>query len=372
MITRERIETLATFDARGARVLSLLLDLDPARQIRRSYLIAFDDLVKEARERLEQPAREAFLREAARVRTWLENEKPRGKGLALFSCEPRDLWQAHFLQIRLEDHLEFGPAPDVAPLIEVMDEYESYALALVDKVKARLFVVFMGEIEETDAFEDLMTSERDRSGGAQVRSQGHREAHIHRHLKRVAQRLSELLGRRRFDRLIVAGPEETTSDLRRILPRPLAHRLVAVIPAEMFASAHDLLQKTLPIERRVEREVEERVVGELLEMAGGGGRASLGLAPTLDALSRGEVQTLVVADELRLDGAECPECGRLDPEKIATCPECGAVTRPVRDLLHRAMRLAVEKSGAVEVVRGDAARRLVESGGGIGALLRSR
>ncbi len=30
MITRERIETLATFDARGARVLSLLLDLDPA------------------------------------------------------------------------------------------------------------------------------------------------------------------------------------------------------------------------------------------------------------------------------------------------------------------------------------------------------
>ena len=99
---------------------------------------------------------------------------------------------------------------------------------------------------------------------------------------------------------------------------------------------------------------------------------SLGLAPTIDALWRGEVQTLVVADELRLDGAECPECGRLDPEKIATCPECGAVTRPVRDLLHRAMRLAVEKSGAVEVVRGDAARRLVESGGGIGALLRSR
>ena len=65
MITRERIETLATFDARGARVLSLLLDLDPARQIRRSYLIAFDDLVKEGRKRLEQTAREAFLRETA-------------------------------------------------------------------------------------------------------------------------------------------------------------------------------------------------------------------------------------------------------------------------------------------------------------------
>jgi peptide subunit release factor 1 (eRF1) len=107
-------------------------------------------------------------------------------------------------------------------------------------------------------------------------------------------------------------------------------------------------------------------------MAGGGGRATLGLAPTLDALSRGEVQTLVVADELRLDGAECKECGRLDPEKIPTCPECGAATRPVHDLLHRAMRLTVEKSGAVEVVRGDAARRLMESGGGIGALLRSR
>jgi len=232
MITPERIETLAKFDGGGARVLSLCLDLDSARQVRRSYRVAFDDLVKEARERLEPQAHEALLREAARVRKWLESEKPHGRGLALFSCEPRDLWQAQFLPTRLEDHLEFEPAPDVAPLIEVMDEYEAYAVALVDKVKARLFVVFLGEIQETDAFADLMTSEHDRAGGSQARSQSHLEAHVHRHLKRVAQRLSEILGRRRFDRLILAGPEEATSDLRRILPRPLANRLVGAIPAE--------------------------------------------------------------------------------------------------------------------------------------------
>ncbi len=372
MISRERIEQLGAFDGRGAHVLSAYLDLDPARLVGRTYRIAFDDLVKEARERLEGTARGDLQREAARVQAWLESEKPHGKGLALFSCEPRDLWQAHFLSVRLNDHLAFNPAPDIAPLLEVLDEYERYAVALVDKVKARLFTVFLGEIEETDAFEDRMTTEHDRAGVQQARSRGHRDAHVVWHLKRVARRLAEMLGRRRFDRLILSGPQEAASELRLLLPRALAHRLVAVIPGEMFATERDILDKTLEIESRIEREVEERVVGDLIDRAGAGGRAVIGLDPTLEALGRGEVQTLVVADEARLGGAECPNCGRLQSGNAAICPACGAAMRPVHDLLHRAMGRAVEQAGRVEIVRGDAGRRLSEVGQGIGALLRYR
>jgi len=48
---QEQIEQLEAFDAQGARVLSVYLDLDPASQIRRSYRIAFEDLVKALRAR---------------------------------------------------------------------------------------------------------------------------------------------------------------------------------------------------------------------------------------------------------------------------------------------------------------------------------
>jgi len=46
--------------------------------------------------------------------------------------------------------------------------------------------------------------------------------------------------------------------------------------------------------------------------------------------------------------------------------------RPVPDLLHPAMGRAVEMAGIAEVVRGDAERRLMEAGQGVGALLRYR
>src|SRR4030081_887407 len=98
MLSEEQIDQLAAFDGQGARVLSVYLDLDPATQVRRSYKIALEDLVKTARARLDDAsAREAFETEAARVQTWLDSEKPRGKGLAVFSCSPRNLSRAAFL-----------------------------------------------------------------------------------------------------------------------------------------------------------------------------------------------------------------------------------------------------------------------------------
>jgi hypothetical protein len=46
MLTRERIEELEEFDGGCARVLSVYLNTEPARQARRSYRIVFEDLVK--------------------------------------------------------------------------------------------------------------------------------------------------------------------------------------------------------------------------------------------------------------------------------------------------------------------------------------
>jgi len=372
MVTPEQIDQLEAFDGEGARVLSVYLNLDPARQVRRSYRIVFEDLVKEARAGEEASARRELEREVARVQAWIESHEPTGKGLAVFSCEPRGLWQAYSLAVRIPDHLAFDDKPDVAPLLELLDEHERYAVALVDKEKARLFSVFLGGIEESESWKDFVPGKHDQGGVSQAHYQGHHEVHVHWHLKRVAQHLAELLRRRQFDRLILAGPEEATSELRRLLPRALANRLVSVIPAELFASDAEVLEATLEVERLAEREVEERLVRELVETAGAGGRATCGVEPTLDALYMAAVQTLVVADGVRVAGSECPVCGRLVPGRVATCPACGASMRAVHELVHRAMERAREQAGRVEVVHGAAARRLLEAGGGLGALLRYR
>jgi peptide subunit release factor 1 (eRF1) len=155
-----------------------------------------------------------------------------------------------------------------------------------------------------------------------------------------------------------------------MLPGALAHRLVATTPAETSAGTAEILPQALEIEQRVERAVEERLLGELLEEAGAGARARCGLAESLDSLWQGRVQTLVVAEKLQRNGSECPNCGRLEPGDVATCQLCGTAMRPVHDVLHRAMEQALELDGRVEVLHGPAAPRLVEACGGVGALLR--
>jgi peptide subunit release factor 1 (eRF1) len=373
MLTPEDIDRLESFDGGDAWVLSAYLDLDAARRIKRSYLIAFEDLIKGVRGELAEPARDDLARESAHVRAWLEDQEPRGKGLALFSCSPKHFWQAHFLAVPIREHLAFERRPDVAPLLELVDEYERYAVARVDKKEARLFSVFLGEIEEIKALEDpLVPTKHDQGGLSQANFQRHHETHVDRLLKRAARSLTELHRRRRFDRLILAGPDEATTALRRLLPRPLASLLVAVVPAKDDASDAEILNATLEVERRVEREAEDRLLKELLDLAGPGGRASLGVVPTLDALWADLVQTLVVADGAHADGSECINCGRLELGTVATCPACGKTMAPLHDVFHRAMGRAREQAASVEVVHGAAARRLQETGVGLGAFLRYR
>ena len=370
MVNPANVEQLRKFDGQGARVLSVYLDLDPGGQVRRTYRVVFEDLVKETGARLTQEAREAFDAEAARVRSWVDREPPSGRGLVAFSCGPRGLWESFTLHVRVENHLAFDREPDVAPLLELLDEHERYAVALVDKRHARLFTVFMGEIEETDEFEDDVPGKHDQGGLSQARYQRHHEAHVHWHLKRVVQHLSKILLRRPFDRLILAGPEEATSELRQLLPPPLASRFVAVITGEITARPKEILERTREVEHRIEEESEERLVVRLREEAGPAGRAILGVAPTLDALWADMVQTLVVAHRW-VEGSECPNCERLEEGRIKTCPVCGTTMQSVHDLFHRAMTRTLQQAGRVEVVHGDASRRLHEAASGMGALLRS-
>ncbi len=204
--------------------------------------------------------------------------------------------------MRVPNHLTFENRPDVAPLLELVDEFERYAIALVDKEKARLFTFFAGEIEEMESFKDFVFGKSDQGGVSQARYQQHHEAHVYWYLKRVAQRLAEVHRRRRFDRLILAGPEEPTAELRRLLPRALAARVVAVLPATLFATEREILDTTLEVEHSVERDVEERLIQQML-MTGPAGRATLGVEPTLAALWADMVQTLVVASGVPPTGA---------------------------------------------------------------------
>jgi peptide subunit release factor 1 (eRF1) len=228
-------------------------------------------------------------------------------------------------------------------------------VALVDKERTRLFTVFMGQIEEGRAFEDA----------------GQR-TYLAGHLKRAIRALSALHKRGAFDRLVLAGPEEATSELRALLPRTLAARVVDVIPMPASAGSARILAATLEVERRVEREAEGQLITDLLDAVEVDGLASCDLVPTIHALELRAIRTLVVADGLRIAGSECPDCGWLEEGTVAICPIDGFSMRANDDIVDVAVRRTLVAKGTIEVVHDTAARRLIESCGGIGAALRFR
>jgi peptide chain release factor subunit 1 len=373
-VTPADVERLVRFDGHGARVLSVYLDLDPERQPTRSYRIVFEDLVKAARDGLDKAARVELQAEAARVQAWLEARPPAGLGLglAIFSSMPADLWQAWFLPVPVPDRLSYEAHPLVVPLLSLIEDHQRYVVAVVDKESARLLTVFEGVIESRQAFTDLVPGKHDQGGPAQPRYQRHHETHVLWHVKRVVQRLSELLRNREFDRLIIAGPEEATTELREQLPHELQRRLVATVPAEMDAGDAVILRMTQQIEQRVERESEAGLVAELIDAWKANGAAACGMAPTLDALYLRQVRSLALAEGLTVAGSECPVDNRLEPGRPEECPTCGADMTPVGDLIDLAAQQTLEQDGQVEIVHDAAAERLRDECDGIAALLRFR
>jgi peptide chain release factor subunit 1 len=371
-VTPADVERLVRFDGHGARILSVYLDLDPERQPTRSYRIVFEDLVKAAREGLDKAGRLGLEAEATKVTAWLEAKEPDGLGLAIFSSMPADLWQAWFLHVLVRDRLSYEPHPLVVPLLGLIEDHERYAVAVVDKESARLLTVFEGVIESRQDVTDFVPGKHDQGGPAQARYQRHHETHVLWHIKRVVQRLSELLRNREFDRLILAGPEEATTELREHLPHELQRRLVATVPAEMDAGDAVILRMTQQLEQRVERDSESGLVAELIDAWKANGAAACGLAQTLDALYLRQVRTLVLAEGLTVAGSECPVDSRVEPGRPEECPTCGAEMTPIGDLVDRAAQQTLEQDGQVEIVHEAAAERLRDECDGIGALLRFR
>jgi hypothetical protein len=368
----ETIEELATFDAGSAKVLSVYLDLEPERRLRRAWAIALEDLIRDIGKDVDRDERRQLGGEAERVTAWIDQSSVSGQGVAVFTCAPRDLWRPYALPDRVGDIAAWEGMPHLEPLAAIVDRHERFLVGVVDKSRARLFEVFMGQIEPLEEFEDDVPGKTDVGGPAQARLQRHHEDHVMRHLNRVIAEMTRLDGQNRFDRLVIAGPEEATSALCDRLPKPLAGCVAAVARFETTARPAEVLEMTLEVEQRIRREAEIGLVEDVLERSMVHGLGACGTAPTIDAVGLGEVATLVLADGPPRPGSRCPVCGWVGPATLKGCPVCGAALDPVADLADLLIRRALDRGGHVEVVRGDAASRLTTACDGTGAILRFR
>ena len=355
----------------GQSVLTAYLDTSPERMRGQGALISFIDACKAIRPSVAPTEREAFEQATAQAEGYLRTQVgPSHPGLALFASGQASYFYAVPLPYRPLESTTWDRRPPLEPLRKALDEYERIAVMLFDHERARLFTVFLGAIETEAELQDEVPNKH--AGGGwfaleQTRIARHRDVHVAQHVEHAIATLMELLRTHPFDRLLLGGPVEALSVLREHLPQPLRVRLVGTLHLELFANNRDILQAALEAATATERKTELAEVNELLDAASSR-YVVLGLDDTLAALGDRRVHTLFIAEDCAGEGAECQSCGRLVP-RGGRCLWCDGPVAPVPDLLERMESRAVEQGARVELVFGEAARRLLEHGG-VGAWTR--
>jgi peptide chain release factor subunit 1 len=369
---REFVRKLAEWTSPGVPVSSLYLDVDGRRYPRRQdYLLRAEELCHALRRQAEELDREARSSVAGDVQRFLAFlgglDRGATRGVALFSSSRGALWEQVRVPRPLADRATLGDHPNVLPLEALIEVSESFCTVLVDREKARIFLVRMGRIEERTDVLDEVPGRHDQGGWSQSRYQRHIEVHASQHLKHVADVLLRLYKQRRFDHLIVAGPDELVPEFERVLHDYLRRRVTAREHLPITASVDVVLERSLAVEERIEADRERRVLERLHAEAAAGRQGVTGLVRVLEALNEGRVETLVVPMGLSREGRRCVRCGRLAADGSA-CPTCGGSLERVPDVVERAVAAALRQSSRVETL--SMADPPGDGGQEIGALLR--
>jgi peptide subunit release factor 1 (eRF1) len=333
-----------------------------ASNLKRRFEVELKDRLRLMGDRLDGEKSKQFSADARRVQEYVTAFEPHGKGLIIFSDESEDLFWSSVVSVPVQTAIRWSETAWVTPLLSMLDEYERYGVALADKGRARLFTVFMREIAEHHDLVADREVRRIRNTGtdhmmSEKRLQRKVATHAKWHLKEVAETLDRMADVHRFDRLVLAGPVEATSELQHLLSKRLAARVVARMPLALEAGEAEVLERTLEVERQVQRQGEERLI-ESLVARDPGHPVAFGFEDVLRALQEGRIWRLVLPIGLRKGGGQCSKCFTLFIKSTGSCGYCGAPIHALDDLIERLVERVIESDGRVDTVEGNAAARL--------------
>jgi len=285
------------------------------------------------------------------------------------------------LKVQQREVASYGP-PLLAPLEQALERHQPVGVVLVDRRRARLFTVHLGEIiehrrQENEPLEDgrflslppspvrgLMS----RGGAGYDFFEARARDRQRRFFAEVATNLEQLAHGLGFKWLVLAGPPERVAEFKAELPPTLARNMVGIasVGTPAKATASEVLAAVEPVLEKWRDEESARLV-EAARI-----RGVMGLRAVVEALGQGRVAELLVPE----GGMGQPlwrclnrECGQVNEDPVDTCPRCrGPVEEKAAGQI--LVELAERAGASVHHLGGEAGGVVTRELEGVAALVR--
>jgi peptide subunit release factor 1 (eRF1) len=383
MITREQIHELAQFEDHGACALSFYFQpTAPRNKAHKEEAIATKDVLREALRQLENRGTSASKSKCESARTDIDrivrlSQDLRGNGThgkAVFACAAQGFWREYDLPPQLGNTQLFVDRHfHLKPVARLLGAFPSLGVVLLDRHRARLFDLRLGELtERQDFFHPL--PHRGRGDGFAGYDAGHAERRVadevRQHFKLVAEVLKNAVEKHVFEQWILGCQDLHGSQFEPQLHPDVAQRLLGRFSTEVaHVSRETIRAQAEQIFAEWQKKRCSEVVRETISQARSNGRGVTGLRRVLRSLESGEVQTLLIGDRYVAQAVECTGCGHLDAHLVSSCPVCGRETREVVDVSEAILPWVIRRDVELFYVKDDPD---LDGVGNIAALLRFR
>jgi peptide subunit release factor 1 (eRF1) len=296
---------------------------------------------------------------------------PAANGVAIFACwGAEEFFEAIQLTTPVSDNRVYAHnQPHLYHLARLDEQYPRYAAVLTDTNTARIFVVGLGQVIDTEEVKGNKVHRVKVGGWSQARYQ-RRVGNAHQeHAKEVVERLSQIVLEDKVSRIILAGDQVVIPLLQAELPQELVP-MVEVMKLDIHASEQDVLTATLEKLQFKEARTAAEKVDRLLQQYRARGLAVVGPQETLEALANGQVEELLISGALEDTHPEPEEVQAILAPEIPDSEGETKSEEPRQASLPDLLVTKAKQTGATLTFIEDAA--LLESIGGVGAFLRWR
>ncbi len=364
------LDELTAYPSTEHPFLSIYLDITPDGTGKRQSLVNLDQDFERIAGQIEQRGGnlESFEADRDRIMQLVNQDLPvDAQGLAIFACNAEGVWNVVPLQVPVETQLYEDRYPHIFHLARIIDDYETFAVVLVDSQDSRIFVVSLNEAEkagEADAGENIRRFEA--GGWGQMLFQRRIDNVIKAHHKEMADKLGRIIKRYGVQHVILAGNDSIKGSVREALPKQIQDMVVDFINLDIRSNMQSIMETIEPMMREVERMQEADDVDDLeTEVNSKGGLGCVGIGDVALALTKGQVRMLLMQQDFAAMGGECPNCGTLRPGLRPTCPFDGTEMQQI-DLREAFVARARQQNAVIQIV--EQSPFLVEHEG-VGALL---